>query len=84
MNGVDTVFHLAALIGIPYSYESPTSYIRTNVDGSVNVFKSLAKTKFNSLSIPPRAKSTDSTLYTDRRKAPPSSSIALFCIENRG
>jgi NAD dependent epimerase/dehydratase len=39
MNSVDTVFHLAALIGIPYSYESPTSYIRTNVDGSVNVFQ---------------------------------------------
>jgi len=35
--GVDTVFHLAALIGIPYSYESPTAYVRTNVEGTLNV-----------------------------------------------
>jgi dTDP-glucose 4,6-dehydratase len=35
--GVDTVLHLAALIGIPYSYESPTAYVRTNVEGTLNV-----------------------------------------------
>jgi NAD dependent epimerase/dehydratase len=34
---VDTVFHLAALIGIPYSYEAPDSYVQTNVVGSHNV-----------------------------------------------
>jgi len=33
----DTVFHLAALIGIPYSYVSPLAYIRTNVEGTYNV-----------------------------------------------
>lgn len=37
VEGVDTVFHLAALIGIPYSYESPTAYVRTNVEGTLNV-----------------------------------------------
>ena len=36
---VEIVFHLAALIGIPYSYDAPQSYIRTNVEGSVNVFQ---------------------------------------------
>jgi NAD dependent epimerase/dehydratase len=36
---VDIVFHLAALIGIPYSYDAPQSYVRTNVEGSVNVFQ---------------------------------------------
>lgn len=35
--GCDTVFHLAALIGIPYSYDSPGAYVRTNVVGSENV-----------------------------------------------
>src|SRR5688572_27451550 len=35
--GVDTVFHLAALIAIPYSYEAPLSYVRTNIEGTVNV-----------------------------------------------
>ena len=33
MNGTDAVFHLAALIGIPFSYHSPDSYIDTNVKG---------------------------------------------------
>ena len=34
------VFHLAALIGIPYSYVSPLAYIRTNVEGTYNVLES--------------------------------------------
>jgi NAD dependent epimerase/dehydratase len=38
--GVDVVFHLAALIGIPYSYETPQSYLRTNVEGTLNVLQS--------------------------------------------
>jgi dTDP-glucose 4,6-dehydratase len=33
------VFHLAALIGIPYSYRAPQSYVRTNVDGTLNVLQ---------------------------------------------
>ena len=36
---VEIVFHLAALIGIPYSYDAPQSYVRTNVEGSVNLFQ---------------------------------------------
>ena len=36
---IDIVFHLAALIGIPYSYRAPTSYVRTNVEGTLNVFQ---------------------------------------------
>lgn len=37
MRGCDIVMHLAALIGIPYSYHSPDSYIDTNVKGTLNV-----------------------------------------------
>ena len=40
MEGCSTVFHLAALIGIPYSYISPLAYIRTNVEGTYNVLES--------------------------------------------
>jgi len=39
MKGVDTVFHLAALIGIPFSYHSPDSYIDTNVKGTLNILQ---------------------------------------------
>ncbi|MFH0881298.1 MAG: SDR family NAD(P)-dependent oxidoreductase [Lentisphaerota bacterium] len=35
----DVVFHLAALIGIPYSYEAPRSYVETNVTGTLNVLE---------------------------------------------
>ncbi|MBV9956669.1 MAG: SDR family NAD(P)-dependent oxidoreductase [Pseudolabrys sp.] len=35
----DIVFHLAALIGIPYSYVAPASYIATNIGGTVNVLE---------------------------------------------
>lgn len=35
--GIDTVFHLAALIAIPYSYAAPDSYVETNVRGTLNI-----------------------------------------------
>jgi len=40
VQGHDIVFHLAALIAIPYSYQSPVSYIRTNIEGTLNVLQS--------------------------------------------
>ena len=39
MQGVEIVFHLAALVGIPYSYHAPASYVRTNVGGTLNVLQ---------------------------------------------
>jgi NAD dependent epimerase/dehydratase len=39
MRGSQVVFHLAALIGIPYSYQAPLSYVRTNVEGTMNVLQ---------------------------------------------
>jgi NAD dependent epimerase/dehydratase len=39
MKDVDVVFHLAALIAIPFSYHSPESYIDTNVKGTLNILQ---------------------------------------------
>ncbi|MDD2714811.1 MAG: NAD-dependent 4,6-dehydratase LegB [Candidatus Wallbacteria bacterium] len=39
MKGCDVVFHLAALIGIPFSYHSPDSYVDTNIKGTLNVLQ---------------------------------------------
>jgi NAD dependent epimerase/dehydratase len=39
--GVDVVFHLAALIGIPYSYVAPAHYVRTNVEGTLAVLEAV-------------------------------------------
>lgn len=39
MKGCEVVFHLAALIGIPYSYHSPDTYVDTNVKGTLNILQ---------------------------------------------
>lgn len=39
MKGCDTIFHLAALVAIPYSYHSPDMYIDTNIKGTLNVLQ---------------------------------------------
>jgi dTDP-glucose 4,6-dehydratase len=39
MRGCDAVFHLAALIAIPYSYHSPDTYVETNIRGTLNVLQ---------------------------------------------
>ena len=39
MKGTDGVFHLAALIAIPFSYHSPDSYVDTNIKGTLNVLQ---------------------------------------------
>ena len=45
MIGIDIVFHLAALIAIPFSYHSPDSYIDTNVKGTLNVLQAARDSK---------------------------------------
>ena len=39
MDGCDAVFHLAALIAIPYSYHSPDMYVDTNIKGTLNILQ---------------------------------------------
>lgn len=39
LKDVEVVYHLAALIAIPYSYHAPLSYVRTNVEGTLNVLQ---------------------------------------------
>lgn len=43
MGDVDAVFHLAALIAIPFSYHSPDTYVDTNIKGTLNVLQSAKK-----------------------------------------
>lgn len=45
MKGVDAVFHLAALVGIPFSYYSPDTYVDTNIKGTLNILQSARKSK---------------------------------------
>ena len=43
MRGTDAVFHLAALIGIPFSYHSPDTYVDTNIKGTLNILQAARK-----------------------------------------
>jgi NAD dependent epimerase/dehydratase len=43
VRGTKCVFHLAALIGIPYSYIAPESYVQTNITGTLNVLQAARK-----------------------------------------
>lgn len=43
MEGIDIVFHLAALIAIPFSYHSPDSYVDTNIKGTLNILQAARK-----------------------------------------
>ena len=45
MDGRQIVFHLASLIGIPYSYQTPVSYVRTNVEGTINILQAARQLK---------------------------------------
>lgn len=45
MEDIDVVFHLAALIGIPFSYHSPDSYIDTNIKGTMNILQAAREEK---------------------------------------
>ncbi len=47
----DSVFHLAALIGIPYSYISPSAYIKTNIEGTFNILEASKQNKLSNIII---------------------------------
>jgi len=62
---IDYVVHLAALIGIPYSYNSPKSYIETNILGTYNVLESSLKNKIKKTLV-----TSTSEVYGSAKKIP--------------
>ncbi len=49
VDGCDTIFHLAALIAIPYSYVAPDSYVDTNIKGTLNICQAAQSAGVNRL-----------------------------------
>lgn len=45
VEGCDVIFHLAALIAIPYSYVAPASYVNTNISGTLNILEACRQNK---------------------------------------
>ena len=64
MEGCEAVFHLAALIGIPYSYISPLAYIRTNIEGTYNILEASKKQSIQQLLITSTSETYGTAQYT--------------------
>ncbi len=64
MQGCNAVFHLAALIGIPYSYISPLAYIRTNVEGTYNVLEAAKNLELEQVLITSTSETYGTAQYT--------------------
>ncbi len=60
----DAVFHLAALIGIPYSYEAPLSYVKTNIEGTVNVLEAARRNDIELVINTSTSETYGSAIYT--------------------
>jgi dTDP-glucose 4,6-dehydratase len=60
----DFIFHLAALISIPYSYLAPISYLRTNVEGTLNILEAARKNKVQRVIITSTSENYGSAQYT--------------------
>jgi NAD dependent epimerase/dehydratase len=65
VDGMDLVFHLAALIAIPYSYQAPRSYVDTNVTGTLNVLQAVRESGTQQLLM-----SSTSEVYGTARSVP--------------
>jgi len=64
LKNVDTIFHLAALIGIPYSYVSPLAYIKTNIEGTYNVLEAAKEKNINQTIITSTSETYGSAITT--------------------
>lgn len=63
MKGIDVVYHLAALIGIPFSYHSPDSYVDTNIKGTLNVLQAARDQKVERLVVTSTSEVYGTALY---------------------
>ena len=63
MKNIDIVFHLAALIAIPYSYISPVSYVKTNVEGTLNVMQAANDVKVEKIITTSTSETYGTALY---------------------
>jgi len=60
----EIVYHLAALIGIPYSYHAPASYVTTNVVGTLNVLEACRRTAVRRLIVTSTSEVYGTALFT--------------------
>ena len=64
VKGKDIIIHLAALIGIPYSYYSPLAYINTNITGTYNVLEAVKSFNISQVLVTSTSEVYGTALYT--------------------
>jgi NAD dependent epimerase/dehydratase len=64
VEGCDAVLHLAALIGIPYSYVAPASYVSTNISGTLNVLEACCRAKTSRVVVTSTSEVYGTAVYT--------------------
>src|SRR5438874_5158783 len=64
MKDVDVVFHLAALIAIPFSYHSPDNYVDTNIKGTLNVLQAAKDFSFDKILVTSTSEVYGTAVYT--------------------
>ncbi|MEQ1826922.1 MAG: SDR family NAD(P)-dependent oxidoreductase [Pirellula sp.] len=64
VRGCETVYHLAALIGIPYSYVAPESYVNVNINGTLNVLEAARAEKSSRILVTSTSEVYGTALYT--------------------
>ncbi len=64
VTGCDVVFHLAALIGIPYSYHSPDTYVDTNIKGTLNILQAAREASIEKVLVTSTSEVYGSAIYT--------------------
>lgn len=64
LDGCSAVFHLAALIGIPYSYVSPLAYIKTNLEGTYNILEASKQRELENILVTSTSETYGTAQYT--------------------
>ena len=80
MEGCDIVFHLAALIAIPYSYHSPDNYVDVNIKGTLNILQAAKMLDVERVLVTSTSEVYGTAQYVPiDEKTPTSRSISLQC-----
>ena len=78
-----SVIHLAALIGIPFSYESPAAYIQTNIIGTYNILESCVSNKIKNLIITSTSEVYGSSKYEPMDELHPTTSQSPYAATKK-
>ncbi len=84
VKGHDTIFNLAALIGIPYSYISPLAYIKTNIEGTYNILQAARELKIKNTIITSTSETYGTAQYAPINESHPANAQSPYAATKVG